>query len=318
MVAAIIFAGVLGVGSLLYISLTNLYESYQPKNVIKPPSYQFSINQKDQKVVDKPSAVQVFNGRIYVGGQESVQVFSRNGRKLNEFSLRLKNQKLYRPYAHDLTVDESGSVYVVVGPQNRILVFNQGGDFEKVFPGSRSTRTSKNPSAYLGNPISVFYESKNNTLLVSDLAEHAIKRYKTTGRFVKKIGRPGEKSGQFMYPNGVLAAKDGTVYVAESNNSRVQKFKNGRFVSFLEPPKKKSFVRPKAIAIDKLGRVHVVDSLRERVLVFAKDGRFLFEYGEKTGAVAGLSLPNDISIDRETGQIFIAERGNNRVSVWAN
>ena len=44
------------------------------------------------------------------------------------------------------------------------------------------------------------------------------------GMFVIKWGTEGAGDGQFNMPRGVAVASDGSVYVADRNNDRIQKF----------------------------------------------------------------------------------------------
>jgi len=44
------------------------------------------------------------------------------------------------------------------------------------------------------------------------------------GVFGSKWGTEGTGAGQFDMPNGVAVASDGSVYVSDRNNHRVQKF----------------------------------------------------------------------------------------------
>ena len=45
--------------------------------------------------------------------------------------------------------------------------------------------------------------------------------------FVSKWGTHGTGHRQFLYPAGVAVASDGSVYVADSSNNRIQKFSVG-------------------------------------------------------------------------------------------
>ena len=49
----------------------------------------------------------------------------------------------------------------------------------------------------------------------------------SSGVFVSKWGTKGTGDGQFQYPRGVAVASDGSVYVADTYNSRIQKFAVG-------------------------------------------------------------------------------------------
>lgn len=60
----------------------------------------------------------------------------------------------------------------------------------------------------------------------------------------------------------------------------------------------------------------MVDSFKHKVFVFTKTGRLLFTYGGFGRTGDGLAYPNGIAIDRESGDIYIADKLNNRISVW--
>ena len=45
--------------------------------------------------------------------------------------------------------------------------------------------------------------------------------------FVSKWGTRGSGDGEFSSPNGVAVASDGSVYVSEGSNHRIQKFSMG-------------------------------------------------------------------------------------------
>ena len=49
------------------------------------------------------------------------------------------------------------------------------------------------------------------------------------GVFVSKWGTEGEGEGEFHYPYRVAVASDGSVYVADKNNNRIQKFSVGPY-----------------------------------------------------------------------------------------
>jgi DNA-binding beta-propeller fold protein YncE len=48
--------------------------------------------------------------------------------------------------------------------------------------------------------------------------------FTSTGNFVTSFGAPGSGEGQLDGPSGVAVAGDGTVYVVDSQNSRIQAF----------------------------------------------------------------------------------------------
>ncbi len=61
----------------------------------------------------------------------------------------------------------------------------------------------------------------------------SIQKFTAGGVFLKQWGSRGSGAGQFNYPWGIAAAGDGTVYVADTSNHRIQLFTlDGEFVAW--------------------------------------------------------------------------------------
>ena len=56
------------------------------------------------------------------------------------------------------------------------------------------------------------------------LSSWSVPAQSACGTFVTKWGSFGSGNGQFNDPNGVAVDGSGNVYVADSNNNRIQKF----------------------------------------------------------------------------------------------
>src|SRR6476469_9753666 len=77
--------------------------------------------------------------------------------------------------------------------------------------------------------------------------------------------------GQFNTPFGVAIDSSSNVYVADSGNNRIQKFKNnGTFIRTwgTEGSANGQFKFPTHLAIGSSGNVYVVDSNNDRIQVF--------------------------------------------------
>ncbi len=301
-----------------YWAARDYYQRHQPTSVYRQPRFLYPIiGAKNNKLVN-PLGVHVAFGSLYTTSADKVVVTSREGAFNWSLNLSGDAQKIEDISSRSVVLDRFGRIYVSAGPKNDILVYRLNGDFRYIFPQliapvktSNSTTSKK-----VINPVGLRYF--DDQLYVTDVGDQTLKIFSTTGKLKKKIGGPGTTPGKFQYPNSMVKAGDGTLYVTDSNNSRVQVFdKNGKFLSFLKAPEKDMFSLPRGIDIDKLGRIHVVDTLKSRVYVFSKDHKFLFTYGSSQNNEGDLAYPNGIYIDQETGLIFIADRLNNRVAVWA-
>ncbi|HKW67613.1 MAG TPA: hypothetical protein VJP04_10030, partial [Terriglobales bacterium] len=61
-------------------------------------------------------------------------------------------------------------------------------------------------------------------LYVSDEVEGKVRVYSQEGKLVGAFGRPGRKTGEFSRPLGVWADARDRIYVADSDNRRIQVF----------------------------------------------------------------------------------------------
>lgn len=142
----------------------------------------------------------------------------------------------------------------------------------------------------------------------------------------KIIGSPGSEPGQFQAPHDLAIAADGSLYVVDTNNHRIQHLDaDGNVIkvwgSFsdnnLAPAPGGAFNQPWGIAIGPDGSVYVSDTWNHRIQKFTTDGEFLtmwgfFGQGETPDAFWG---PRDIVVDAQN-RVYVTDTGNKRVVVF--
>lgn len=134
-------------------------------------------------------------------------------------------------------------------------------------------------------------------------------------------GQRGSAPGQFNEPKGVAVGPDGSLYVTDSRNHRVQKFDaSGRLLLAWggEGSGPGQFNEPWGIAVDRQGYVYVADTWNHRIQKFDASGRFLAAWGrfghvtspqDQPGAFFG---PRAIAIAPD-GTLYVTDAGNHRL-----
>ncbi len=142
----------------------------------------------------------------------------------------------------------------------------------------------------------------------------------------------GKAPGQFDAPRGVAVGRDGSVYVVDTRNARVQQFApDGAFVRQFGSVgrgdgqfwRERNANGPTGIAIDAEGFVYVADTWNHRIQKFTPDGRFVTKWGGYTNLVAGppggdrtgFYGPRGIAIG-PGGEVYVTDTGNARVLVF--
>jgi DNA-binding beta-propeller fold protein YncE len=135
-------------------------------------------------------------------------------------------------------------------------------------------------------------------------------------------GEPGTSEGQLNFPKGIAVDSQGNVYVADSQNHRIQKFDSeGTFITAWGSPGEApgQFSEPWGIAVDGDDNIYVSDTWNHRIQKFTTDGEFITYWGvfQDTGGELldpqGMFYgPRDIAIDAE-GNLHVTDTGNKRV-----
>jgi len=128
-----------------------------------------------------------------------------------------------------------------------------------------------------------------------------VQRFTSQGTFVQAWGGSGSGSGQFDFPGGIAIDPEGTVYVADSKNNRIQKFSpTGTFLGQF------SASQPTAIDADGFGNVFAIDRFDSQVQQFKTDGTLVGAWGSQGPGTGQFNTPWDVATS-SGGHVFVSD-----------
>ena len=174
----------------------------------------------------------------------------------------------------------------------------------------------------LTDPIGLTIDPQGH-LYVIDGKNNRLQVFDATGQYLTTLGSQGHDEGQFFFNEGtvhgaVAADEQGNVYIADTYNSRIQKFtSDGQFVSLWGKHSGTDdglFLQPVDVAVDKQGNIYVLDQLRHDIQTFDGDGNFLTKW---SGAGDNQFYSGNIAVD-EQGNVYVADSDHDRVLKFDN
>jgi DNA-binding beta-propeller fold protein YncE len=316
--------------------------------------------------VNRPHDVYVLGGkRFFVsdGGIGKVVLFDGDSKSAKVLG-QSGEGRLYKPMG--IGGDGSGIVYVADASGDRVVAFDDQGEFLRLYGGK----------GMLLNPVDVAVDVDRDRLYVVDSYLHQVVVFSVaSGEVVGRIGRDegdlarkqaifagiwsgaahgvgepddgnddpslpdslvaqeevdlsreprdlvanrGVEAGEFRYPAFIAVAPDGTLYVSDQMNFRVQAFDpEGTFLRQIggQGVVPGAFARPKGVAVDSQGHVYVADAAFNNVHIFDREGRLLLHFADGGTDEGQIFLPLGLDID-EMNRVYIADRYNDRIQVF--
>jgi sugar lactone lactonase YvrE len=165
--------------------------------------------------------------------------------------------------------------------------------------------------------------AEDGTLYVADTGNHRILHLSPEGEILDQWGGFADLSqgdapgGTFNEPWDVAVAPDGTIYVADTWNHRIQHFSDdgeflGMFGTFGQAESPTAFWGPRGVGVDEEGRVYVADTGNKRVVVFDEGGQSVATFGGGGYEPGRLSEPVGLALGADD-TLFVADTWNLRV-----
>jgi DNA-binding beta-propeller fold protein YncE len=163
----------------------------------------------------------------------------------------------------------------------------------------------------------------DGSLYIADTENHRIQHLDRDGTPLQTWGSFADLTqgdapgGTFFEPWGISIAPDGSVYVTDTWNHRIQKFSpEGEFLTmwgyFGQAERPDAFWGPRDVVVDPDGRVIVSDTGNKRIVIFGPDGDFIAQFGEEGYAPGQFYEPVGLALDDE-GHLYVADTWNQRI-----
>lgn len=280
----------------------------------------YSWQEVSAVAIDSTDNVFVFNR-----GDHPVMVFDRDGKYLRSWGEGVFAR------AHGITIGPDDCVYCTDDLDHTVRKFSPDGTLIwKIGTSGKPSDTGATSIdyrtiQYAGPP---FYFPTNAALspegevYVADGYGNArIHKFSAAGDLMFSWGSPGDGPGQFHVPHGIAIDRNGTVFVADRENSRIQCFSpSGEFLR-----EQTNVARPCQVAFDKAGNLFVAelgyrsgmwpgttppssDATGGRVSIFSPDGDLLARWGGGLNPTApgDFFAPHDIRVDSR-GDVYVSE-----------
>lgn len=263
----------------------------------------------------KPYGIAVHHGRVYVGdtARRAVVVFDITEKR----SFMIGEDEpgaLSLPLGLD--VDRQGNLYVTDGSTKQATVYDRDGKFLRAMGGP----------AWFHRPAGLAVDADGRRLYVVDIGgvgteEHRVRVFDAqTGKHLFDFGKRGTGPGEFNLPRDVAIAPDGTVYVVDGGNFRVQMFRSdGTLIGTFGAIGRQSgqFSRPKEAAVDPAGNVYVVDAAFGNFQIFSPQGQLLLAVGGRSDrdGPAKYMLPSGIAVDGD-GRVYVVDQYFRKLDIY--
>jgi DNA-binding beta-propeller fold protein YncE len=270
--------------------------------------------------VDSRDRVFVFNR-----GDHPLMIFDRDGAFVESWGEGL----FARP--HGISISPDDSVYLTddadhtvrkFSPDGRLLLtLGTRGKPSDTGATSMDFRTIIRAGPPFHYPCNVALSPEGEIYVCDGYGNARVHKFAPDGQLLFSWGEPGRGPGEFRIPHGIAVNRDGVVFVADRENSRIQLFSpTGEYISEWT-----DVARPCQACFDQSGKCYVAelgyragmwpgttaptpDATGGRVSVFDSQGSLLARWGGGANPTApgDFFAPHDICVDSR-GDIYVAE-----------
>lgn len=223
------------------------------------------------------------------------------------------------PVAAELLAPFGGDLFAYVPSAGPFVLLDEKGK-EKVRFGGSSGKAGEATRSTLG--MAAIKTAKVEGLFVADRDLSRLQRFGLDGKWQANIGESTgffdskKKEGRLKNPWGVAINGEGTIYVADTGNQRVDAFSQDGVFLFAFGPKVGPYMlqEPTSIAWDEAGFVYFVDRGLKRVFKCEPSGAYIASWGEEGEGPGQFKSPVSLAFDGQS-YLYTLDDQLRRVSV---
>ncbi len=208
-------------------------------------------------------------------------------------------------YPIEVQVDSKGKIFSLDGKQRRIIYMSPAGEYQ----GQLAIEGIQSPATFI--PRSFKIDSKDN-IYVLDVFGARVLILSPDGKYQKQIEFPKD----YGFLSDIAVDPKGTILLIDSTKARVYSAPrdSGSF-SPLTGSLREYLNFPTSITTDARGTIYVVDESGGGIVILGQDGSFMGRQLTMGWNEGLLYYPSQMCIN-DKGEVFIADRGNNRVQIF--
>lgn len=264
---------------------------------VQPPRPGWAMEMVSSAAVGPDGSIYAFQRGAKAG---PVSVFDKSGKLLRSFG-----EGLYE-IPHSIRVDPRGDIWTVDAASSMVYKHSPRG--AKLLEIAVKGQPAGHKSAFKGTTDICF--APNGHLYISDGYGNArVLEYTADGKKVREWGKHGTGPGEMYVVHGIAVDRDGTLFVADRENGRIQRFDpGGKFLGLWDH-------LGKTFSITFAGDGSLWIGSQPRTSANGADG-WLMKIDKKTGAILGhVESPGHHSVDVMPGGEPVTGARPDRV-VW--